>query len=78
MTILSLVGLAAGGIAAFVSMAMMTPALGSPLWLGLVIVQPLVNAAIALVAAAGIASLYYELRTVKDGAGADDLAAAFA
>jgi hypothetical protein len=39
--------------------------------------QPLVGAVASIVSAAFVASVYYELRTIKDGVGADKLAAVF-
>jgi hypothetical protein len=78
LAILGAVGLAASGITALITLATMTPTLGSPLWIGMVIVQPIVQALVSLLAAAGVASLYYELRSIKDGVGAEALAAAFA
>ena len=36
-----------------------------------------VQTATALVGSAGVASVYYELRSIKDGVGADQLAAVF-
>jgi hypothetical protein len=41
------------------------------------IIQPLVQAAAALIGAAGVASIYFELRTAKEGVGIEALAAAF-
>lgn len=41
------------------------------------LITPVVSAISALVGAAGIASLYFELRTVKEGVGIEALAAAF-
>ncbi|MDQ1155665.1 YciC family protein [Brevundimonas sp. SORGH_AS_0993] len=41
------------------------------------ITQPLVNILSSVVASAGVASLYYELRTAKEGVGADNLRAIF-
>lgn len=50
---------------------------GSPNLAFNLITQPLVNILSSVVASAGVASLYYELRTAKEGAGADNLAAIF-
>ena len=41
------------------------------------IVAPLMDAVGALIGAAGVASIYFELRTIKDGVGVEALAAAF-
>ena len=41
------------------------------------IIAPLVETVGALVGAAGVASIYFELRTIKDGVGVESLAAAF-
>ncbi len=76
--VLGAVGLASGGFTAIMSMATQTPQFGGLIWVGAVIIQPVVNALVSLLASAGVASLYYELRTVKEGAGAETLAAAFA
>lgn len=46
------------------------------LWVNL-IAGPIVSVLSAVVASAGVASLYYELRTAKEGVGADDLASVF-
>ncbi len=82
LAILGAVGLAASGLGGLMAMATQPVAFGSLLWIGAVFVQPILGGAIGLVSAAGVASLYYELhyelRTVKDGVGAEALAAAFA
>jgi hypothetical protein len=44
----------------------------------LLVLSPIAQTLSALVGAAGVASVYYELRTVKEGIGAEALAAAFA
>jgi hypothetical protein len=41
------------------------------------VVTPLLQAFSALVGAAGIASIYFELRTIKEGVGVEALARAF-
>jgi hypothetical protein len=41
-------------------------------------VTPLIQSVVSLVTGSGIAALYFELRTVKEGFGADDLATIFA
>jgi hypothetical protein len=46
------------------------------LWIN-VLSGPVVNVLSAVIASAGVASLYYELRTVKEGAGPESLAAVF-
>lgn len=50
---------------------------GSPNLAFNLITQPLVNILSSVVASAGVASLYYELRTAKEGTGVDNLAAIF-
>ena len=40
-------------------------------------INPLVNIVSTVIASAGVASLYYELRTAKEGVGAEDLASVF-
>jgi hypothetical protein len=42
-----------------------------------VLLRPVINVVSAVLASAGIASVYYELRTAKEGVGADELAAVF-
>jgi hypothetical protein len=42
-----------------------------------VFINPLVNIVSTVIASAGVASLYYELRTAKEGVGAEDLASVF-
>jgi MFS family permease len=76
--IVALSGLAATGFGGLLSLATQAPRFGSFIWFIQVVFQPLVGAFETLIAAAGVASLYYELRTVKEGAGAETLAAAFA
>ena len=54
--------------------------LGSPdisSLLSRIVLAPLLQAVGALVGAAGVASIYFELRTIKEGVGAEALAAAF-
>lgn len=41
------------------------------------VVRPVLQAAGALIGAAGVASIYFELRTIKEGVGVEALAAAF-
>ena len=43
----------------------------------LMVVDPLIQALSALLGAAGIASIYFELRTIKEGVGVEALAKAF-
>ncbi len=47
------------------------------LWVSGVVVQPLAQTVVSVFAAAGMAAIYFELRAVKEGFGADDLAAIF-
>lgn len=42
-----------------------------------VVINPLVNTLSVVIASAGVASLYYELRTSKEGVGVDELASVF-
>ena len=42
-----------------------------------VILTPLVNVVSAVISAAGIASIYYELRSIKEGVGAEQIASVF-
>jgi len=41
------------------------------------VIEPLVTAATTLVAAVGVASIYYELRSAREGIGPEALAAVF-
>lgn len=50
---------------------------GAPNLVVTLISGPLVNIVAGVVASAGVASLYYELRVAKEGVGADELAAVF-
>lgn len=50
---------------------------GSPNLVVNLITGPLVNVLSGVVASAGVASLYYELRTAKEGLGSEDLASVF-
>ena len=61
------IGVATGG----------TVADGSAIMIVNLITGPLVNVLSGVVASAGVASLYYELRTAKEGASGDDLASVF-
>ena len=47
------------------------------LWTTAVVITPLAQTVVSVFAAAGVASIYFELRAVKEGFGADDLAAIF-
>lgn len=49
---------------------------GSNLWINL-LTGPVVNVLSGVIASAGVASLYYELRSVKEGAGPESLAEVF-
>ncbi|MBA4000427.1 hypothetical protein [Brevundimonas sp.] len=49
---------------------------GPNLWIN-ILGGPVVNVLSAVIATAGVASLYYELRTVKEGAGPESLASVF-
>jgi hypothetical protein len=77
-TIVAVAGLASTGFGGLMSLATQAPAFGSFVWFIQVVFTPLVGAFESLIAAAGVASLYFELRAVKEGAGAESLAAAFA
>ena len=55
--------------------AIADPAMGA--WLRQIVVTPLVQSFTAMVGAAGVASIYFELRTIKEGIGIEALAAAF-
>lgn len=69
-----IVGAAIGGLAVATGGSFVN---GSPSLAFNLITQPLVNVLSSVVASAGVASLYYELRTAKEGVGADNLAAIF-
>jgi hypothetical protein len=72
------VGLGAGGSNFVQTLANQRTFLTSaPYLITSVTLQSLAGAVQALLGAAGVASLYYELRTVKEGVGAQALAAAF-
>ena len=60
------IGMAAGGLAT-----------GTPNAPVMMITNALVNIVSGVVGAAGAASLYYELRTIKEGGGAEELASVF-
>lgn len=60
-----------------VALAMGSVASGGSLNILPILLTPLVNVAAGIVGSAGVASLYYELRSAKDGIGADELAAVF-
>lgn len=52
-------------------------ATASTLWLVAMILTPLVNVVTAVLSSAGVAAIYYELRTSKEGVSPDQLASAF-
>ena len=42
-----------------------------------ILVSPLLSAVLSLIGTTGVASIYFELRSIKEGVGARDLAAVF-
>ncbi|HEX8471429.1 MAG TPA: hypothetical protein VF633_09975 [Brevundimonas sp.] len=52
-------------------------ATASTVWLVALVFTPMVNTVTAVLSAAGVASIYYELRTAKEGVSPDQLASAF-
>ena len=71
------VGLAVGGIVLSLATAPLTLAGPAAVVIRAVVIEPAVGAFTALIGAAGIASIYFELRTVKEGVGVEALAAVF-
>lgn len=69
-----IIGLALGGLSLATGGTMTG---GAPNLLVTLISGPLVNIVAGVVASAGVASLYYELRVAKEGVGADELASVF-
>ncbi|HWF00716.1 MAG TPA: hypothetical protein VG248_13025 [Caulobacteraceae bacterium] len=69
------VGAGSGGLFGYLTARAGT--IGWAVWPVALVIAPLVQALTTTVGAAAIASVYYELRTLKDGIGADALAQAF-
>ncbi|WP_269513714.1 YciC family protein [Brevundimonas subvibrioides] len=55
----------------------LTPTAGATPSIAVVIVTPIVNVVTAILSSAGIAAIYYELRTVKEGVAPEALASVF-
>jgi hypothetical protein len=68
-------GLAIGGLGAAASGGL--GATAGALSIGGLVFTPIVNVITSILSSAGVAAIYYELRTVKEGAAPDQLAAAF-
>ena len=64
------------GVVAIVLQLVSTPLIAIPA-VGRVIVSPLLQSVFALIGSAMAASIYFELRTIKEGVGVEALAAAF-
>ena len=71
------VGMVVGGLVLSLATAPLAFVGQSHVLVDAVVITPLVGAFTALIGAAGIASIYFELRTVKEGIGIEALAAVF-